>query len=373
MSETVLIIASSETNANLYYATKFLAPDPFIFIQMRGRKILIASGLELDRARKEAAVDEVIPNAKIIQKLKKRGVSPITTTEIASFILRERGALHLVVPMNFPLHYGDGLRKKGFSVRPKPEPFFETRSIKSLAEIDAIRKTQRATERAVWIARDILRKSRIKGKYLYYRGKRLTSEFLKHAMASSLLENDCLAAGTIVACGKQAVDPHGQGAGSLLAHEPIVIDIFPHSMKRRYFSDMSRTFVRGKASAKVKNMHRAVLEAQQIAFSKIRDGASGKSIHQSILSHFEKSGFPTGEIGGRMQGFFHSTGHGLGLEIHEPPRISALDHILKSGEVVTVEPGLYYADAGGVRIEDVVVVTKSGCKNLTKFSKLLEI
>ena len=181
---------------------------------------------------------------------------------------------------------------------------------------------------------------------------RIKVGFLELMINVSLMRSGCIAAHTIISCGKQCVDPHNQGSGPLLAHESIVMDVFPHSSKSRYYADITRTFVRGKASEKLKKMYRAVMAGQDIAFKRIRDGADGAKIHDAISRYFEQLGFKTGEIGGRMQGFLHGTGHGLGLDIHEPPRISRGRDILRAGEVVTVEPGLYYLDAGGVRIED---------------------
>ncbi|MBI2120109.1 MAG: aminopeptidase P family protein, partial [Parcubacteria group bacterium] len=205
------------------------------------------------------------------------------------------------------------------------------------------------------------------------KGKRLTSEMVKEVINVKLMEAGSIAAHTIVSCGTQCVDPHHQGSGPLLACESIIMDVFPRSSRSRYFADMSRTAVRGKASEKLKRMYRAVKEGQDIAFRQIRDGADGMKIHEAIVKYFETCGFRTGEIGGRMQGFFHGTGQGVGLDIHEPPRISRGRDILRAGQVVTVEPGLYYLDAGGVRIEDMVLVTKTGYKNLTRFPKVLEI
>ena len=371
--EAILIIAASERDSNLYYATKFLAPDPFIFAEVRGRKILVMNELELDRARDQAEVHEVIPTSKIVRKLRERGIKPITEAEIVHFLLKERGTEKLLVPADFPIEYADQLRAKGYHIRFKRDPFFEKRMIKTKAEVKAISETQRQTERAVGEAVKILKKSKIKGRYLIYQGKKLTSEYIKQVINVALMESGCIAAHTIVSCGKQCVDPHNQGSGPLLAHESIIMDVFPRSSHSRYFADMTRTVVRGRASEKLKKMYRAVREGQEIAYERIRDGADGMKIHEAIMRRFEQLGFKTGEMGGRMQGFFHGTGHGVGLDIHEPPRISRGHDILRAGEVVTVEPGLYYLDAGGVRIEDMVLVTKTGCTNLAKFPKILEI
>lgn len=370
--EAILIIAASEQDSNLYYATRFIAPDPFVYMEIGGKKIMIMSELELDRARKEADVDEVISTAKIIAKLKSRGIRP-TTTEIIHFLFKERGVTSILVPGTFPVEYVDQLRQKGYQLRSKTDPFYEQRMIKNKMEIKAISETQRHTERAVAKAVDVLKKSKIKGRYIYFKGKRVTSEMMKQIINVSLMEADCIAAHTIISCGKQCVDPHDQGSGPLLAHQSIIMDVFPRSSHTRYFADMTRTFVKGKASEKLKKMYRAVREGQEIAFKSIKAGADGMKIHEAIMRRFEQLGLKTGEIGGRMQGFFHGTGHGVGLDIHEPPRVSKGRDILKAGEVVTVEPGLYYLDAGGVRIEDMVLVTKKGCVNLTKSPKFLEI
>jgi Xaa-Pro aminopeptidase len=371
--EAVLMIAASEADSNLYYATRFMAPDPFIFMEVRGKKVMVMSELEIDRARKEADVDEVVPTSKIVAKLRKQGATRITTADIAAFLLKERGVSKLLVPAGFPIAYADELRAKDFHIRAKHDPFYEGRMIKTKKEIEAVTESIRHTERAIGKAAEVLRKSKIKGRYIYYQGKKLTSEMIKQVLNVSLMESGCIAAHTIVSCGKQCVDPHDQGSGPLLANESIIMDVFPRASDSRYFADITRTFVKGSASEKLKKMYRAVRAGQDIAFKQIKNGADGSKIHEAIMRYFESLGFKTGEMGGRMQGFFHGTGHGLGLDIHEPPRISMGRDILKAGEIVTVEPGLYYLDAGGVRIEDDVLVTKTGCKNLVKFPKFLEI
>ena len=151
------------------------------------------------------------------------------------------------------------------------------------------------------------------------------------------------------------------------------MDVFPQHAESRYFADITRTVVKGQAPPKVRKMFDAVKAGQEIAYRMIKDGVDGSTIHKAIMASFEQQGFATGEQDGRMQGFFHGTGHGVGLEIHEPPRVSARPDILKAGMVVTVEPGLYYLDAGGMRIEDMVVVRSDGCEVLTKAPKILEV
>ncbi len=371
--EGILIIAASEQDANLFYATKFLAPDSFIFIQTNKKKIIIASDLEIDRAKDQSSTDEVLSGSKIAQALKQRGATRVTMVDTAAFVLTENGINSILVPSNFPVSYADLLRKKGFTLNWKNEPFFEERVLKTKEEVKAIASALQYTEKAIHSAVNVLRKSNIRGKYLLYKGKKLTSEFIKQIINVSLMESNCIAAHTIISCFNDCVDPHNQGSGPLLANQSIIMDVFPHSSETKYFADITRTFVRGKASSTLKKIYQTVQEGQDIAFKQIRDGADGSKIHGDIMKHFESRGFKTGEMKGRMQGFFHGTGHGVGIEIHEPPRISVGRDILRTNQTVTVEPGLYYLGIGGVRLEDLVVVNKNNCTNLTKFPKFLEV
>lgn len=371
--EAQLIIAASERDANLYYGTRFIAPDSFVFIQIRGKKFLLMSDLEVDRARSTAEADRVFSTSKLARDFRKQtGRSPFFLELVADF-LKKRRTRNLLVPSDFPVSYADGLRKMKFRVRSKPDPFFEKRGTKSPREIRAIETALHHTEAACRAACQMIARSRIRRGKLYFRGKLLTSEAIKKIINVALMERGCVAQHTIVACGIDGVDPHNEGSGPLLAHHPIVMDIFPQSVATRYYADLSRTVVRGRASLKLKRMFAAVREGQETAFRSIRHGADGSRIHRAIQKRFTELGFPTGEMNGRMQGFFHGTGHGVGLEIHEPPRISVGKDILRAGQVVTVEPGLYYEDAGGVRLEDMVVVTRSGCRILNRLPKILEL
>lgn len=375
MTQARLIIADSEKDANLYYATRFLAPDSFVFVQVDGKKILLMSDLELDRAKSQAKVDEVLSLSQWARKTSQKtktvhGNGSLTAVDL---LLKEYGVTFIQVPSNFPLIYGDELRRYGYEVQAKNDPFFEERMIKTEEEIQKIIETQRSVEQALEAAVGMITASEIKDNFLYAHGQPLTSELIKKVLNMTLMGFECVAQHTIVAGGRDAVDPHNEGNGHLPAHEPIVMDIFPQSARTRYFADMTRTVVRGKASEKVKKMYQAVREGQEIAFRRIKDGADGQAIHQKITDYFESMGFHSGEKDGRMQGFFHGTGHGLGLEVHEPPRISKGKWTLKTGMVVTVEPGLYYLDSGGIRLEDMVVVTSVGVENLTRAPKVLEI
>lgn len=368
-----LIIASSEDDADMYYATRFFVPDPFVYVRIKNRSFAIMSDLEVDRAKKEALVSEVHSYSKWAFHAQKKLNRRPAFIDVVSFFLKSKKIWHISVPHRFPIGYADVLRRNGIRIGVGETPFFKERLFKTSPEINAIAETQRHTEAAMHAAMDAIARSRIQGGYLYKGSKRVTSEDIRLVMDQIFLDQSCVAEHTIVACGKQTCDPHQVGRGPLRAHEPIILDIFPRSKKTNYFADMTRTVVRGNASDALKRLYRTVKEGQDLGLSLVRDGAHGREIHNHITSYFETQGYKTGLKNGRMQGFFHGTGHGVGLEIHEPPRISASDDILREGMVVTVEPGLYYKDIGGVRLEDMVLVKKNGCRNITRFPRILEI
>jgi len=368
-----LFIAASEQDSNLYYATRFMAPDPFIYLEIKGERLMVMSDLEMDRARTQASVDRVLSYSEIEQKAKKQGIKDPTAVDIVHVVLKESKIRRLSVPANFPVIHAARLQERGYSLKPKRDPFYEQRVVKTAEEVRHIEDAQRATEEAVAAAHTLLRRAEIKNEQLWLDGEVVTSERIKKFVNVKLMERDCIAQHTIVAGGEQACDPHNEGSGPLPAHRSIIFDVFPRSATSRYFADMSRTVIRGKVSAELKRLYGAVKDAQEDAIDKIKDGADGMKIHQGICARFEKAGYKTGLVNGRMQGYFHGTGHGVGLDIHEAPRISRTGSLLQEGHVVTVEPGLYYPGLGAVRIEDMVLVTKDGCRNLTNFPKIFEL
>ncbi len=365
----ILFVTASERDANLFYATRFLAPDPFIFIQTASEKILLMNDLEIDRAKAQAAVSRVLSSSEYDRKLKSQGMEHPTAADLISAVLQELAITDLIVPTSFGVELADALRERGYRLTTRKEPFFPERALKSPEEFQAIVQTMRATEDALGCAVEAIRASDIHNGQLYYEGRVLTSEFIKKLINVKLMENDCVAQHTIVACGDDACDPHNEGSGPFRAHEAIVMDVFPKSSRTGYYADISRTVVRGTPSDALRRVYDTVLQGQELGVRMVHEGASGKAIHSAIQEFFEGAGYETGVIGGRMQGFFHGTGHGVGLEIHESPRISRLDDTLQAGHVVTVEPGLYYLGVGGVRIEDTVLVTREGCDNFTLFPK----
>jgi Xaa-Pro aminopeptidase len=377
-----LIYAASETDADLLYATRFFAPDPFIFLQARGRRMVVMNDLEIDRARRQAfdparkaaGQDVVLSTTTLAAAASRRGRPP----GVAGLIAQLLGHLRLRrvdVPRNFPLGLATDLAALGVGVQPQPDPFWPRREIKRAEEVKAITAALRAAEAGLEAGLAALRACAIgKDGYLRHHGRRFTAEDLRAAVDTRIMAEGCLPAHTICAPGDQAVDPHEEGHGPIRAHTPVVMDIFPRSSRTGYFGDLTRTVVRGRAAEKLKEVYALVNEGVRLGHRQVRPGASGQAIHRNILRLFEERGYRTGVQGGRMQGFFHGTGHGLGLQIHEAPSISARPTPrLRAGHVVTVEPGLYYLGLGGVRIEDVALVTAGGSRNLTRVPKFLEL
>jgi Xaa-Pro aminopeptidase len=374
---TFLQIATPEIDADIYYATRFAAPDPVILIEHHGQKILAVTDFERDRALKVATVDTVWPALTVAaEDARRRRTTPdLTPSGLAAAALRKLKVSLVEVPASMPIGFVERLHAMGFKLHIRSEDTFPRRLTKGPDEVRAIVAVQRATERAMAAAASMLRASRIVGRELRYAGKRLCAEDLRQAIQSTLLERQCIGAHTIVAVGNQAVDPHEEGHGPIRPGQPVVIDIFPRSMRTLYFADMTRTLVRGQPQRALVAQYRAVLKAQNKALSLIRPGVAVRAVHQAVQQVFADRGFVTGEQNGRLQGFTHSTGHGVGLEIHEPPRIGVAPESVRfrAGMIVTVEPGLYYYGVGGVRIEDLVLVTRQGIRNLTRYPKKLVV
>jgi Xaa-Pro aminopeptidase len=371
-SKARLIVAASETDPDMLYATKFWAPDPFIFLEWNGRRTLVLSDLEIDRGRKQADADEFVMFNKLEREVQGKSKKAPPYEKVLAHFLRKRRVRTAIVPANFQLRYAEELASNGIRVRAMNGLFWPERAAKSDKEIEMISHALRITETGLKRAIEILRASKPgSGKKLRWSGKTLTSEMLRAEIDSTILRVGGVPTGTIVAGGDQACDPHERGSGPLYADSLIILDVFPRDAKTGYFGDLTRTVLRGRASEAQRKLWNTVKAGQALALKKIKAGIDGMTIHKAIQDFFAERGFPTEVRKGRRVGFFHGTGHGLGLEIHEHPRLQKVT--LKERQVLTVEPGLYYPGRGGVRQEDVVVVTKSGCRVLSHSPKQLEI
>jgi Xaa-Pro aminopeptidase len=377
--QNLLVIGAPENDADAYHLSGFLAPDSVICLRVAGKTYLVVSSLEYGRAEKEAPVDRLLSHEELeIMRLARELKSGAKAYAAAVANLLDELGAHgspIVVPADFAIVYADELRARGVTLIPDGKLFDGLRRAKTEEEISHIRKTQSAVEAACTHAVVILEGTGIRDDgTLEWGGETLTSEKLRGEIDVELLKRGCATDGTIVAGGPQGADPHERGHGPLKAGESIIVDIFPVDLSTRYYSDMTRTFVKGEPNDGLQEMYHAVLESQEAALSMIKAGINGKDVHNKVAEVLHEAGYKTNvhdqEEGKPLtKGFFHGTGHGVGLEIHEAPRVSIADDELIPGDVISVEPGVYDPEVGGVRIEDLVVVTEDGCRNLTSFPK----
>jgi Xaa-Pro aminopeptidase len=369
---TRLIVAASETDPDMLYATKFWAPDPFIFLEQNGKRTLVLTDLEIDRGRKQAKADEFVSYNQLEREVQGKSKKFPSYEKVLAHFLRTRRVRSTIVPSNFPLGYAQELAANKIHLRPTNGLFWPQRETKSDKELQLMGEALRITETGMARAIEVLKASKARpNKQLRWSGKPLTSEVLRAEIDSAILRAGGIPNGTIVAGGDQACDPHNRGSGPLYANSLIILDVFPRHAKSGYFGDLTRTVLRGRATDAQRKLWETVRAGQALALRKVKAGVDGPEIHKAIQNFFTERGYPTEIRKGRRVGFFHGTGHGLGLEIHEYPRLQKVT--LKNRQTLTVEPGLYYPGVGGVRHEDVVVVTKSGCKILSRFPKRLEI
>ena len=369
----VLIYGDTFRSPELRHEVPLGVPDPFLYAEKDGSKHIATSSMELPRlsalglfelhSSEELGSDELIAS----------GLSyPEVRTELAVRAALRLGVREAVVPETFPLWLADRLRAEGVELAVDASFFDERRRVKTTAEVDGIRRAQRAAEAAMDTARELLRRAEPNGEGLVLDGEPLTVERMKAAMNVTFAAHGTSADDFIVAPGAQGAVGHDMGSGAIAPGVPIVIDIWPRDNESFVYSDMTRTFVVGDVPDDVRTWHRLCQEALDRAISEIRAGADGRAIFDGTCEIFEAAGEPTQrtkEPGVPLaDGFFHGLGHGVGLEVHEAPGLGLAAKLpLVAGDVVTVEPGLYRQGYGGVRLEDLVLVTENGAENLTDY------
>jgi len=365
-----LVDADSE-DATQYYLSGFDAPDPFLTLYTGEVHLLFTRSLEYGRAKREAraATVERGTDFDYATHVEEYGLEEGRSRTIAAF-LDAHGVDSVATPPRFPLQTADGLRGRGIDVQADAEDTVtEVRATKTDAEIEHIREAQRANEAAMRRAEELIAgaEADTEGR-LRSDGEVLTSERVKEEIEVTLLRHGCALDETIVACGRDAADPHERGSGPLQVDEPIIVDIFPRSKETRYHADMTRTFCHGEPTDRLVEWFELTDEAREAALAAVEPGTTGDEVHAAASTVYEDAGLPTlREDPTAETGFIHSTGHGIGLDVHEQPSVSPDAGELKPGHVITIEPGLYDPDVGGVRIEDLVVVTEDGYENLTDY------
>ena len=369
-----LLFADTHSSADMLYFGRVEVHDPFIAFGVRGKKITVQSALEFGRVKKTGDFDLVLSREAWLDRARELYGDHAGAAEIIATLAGEYRLRHFRVADDFPASLYVKLTALGLKLTFANGLLFPEREIKSAWEAGCIREGNRLCSVGYTVAEKILRSAKIKGRSLIYQGKPLTSERLRFALETAIQEQGGNPQDTIVAGGDQACDPHERGSGPLRPDELIIIDIFPRVVKTGYFGDMTRTFLKGRASEAQRKLVAAVREAQKRATKAIRAGVDGRVVHKTVTDYFASAGFETKQGKDGSVGFFHGTGHGLGLAVHDPGRMSpTVAYPLKKGSVMTVEPGLYYPGLGGCRWEDVVQVTATGTKPLSKHPYVWEI
>jgi len=370
--DAVLLVGSGETTLDIEYVTGFRAVDPVVCLCSEKKRWLVVPEMEFGRAETAGATRsvEVLTPARLgIRRNMQRRLSAW-----AGAVMKKAGVRTAVVPGWFPLGVARKLERSGLRLRIAQQDLFPGRAVKSQEEIRHITASQQAAVIAMRAAIRLIADAEIDGNaWLQQRGRRLTSEIVREHIMKVLLEHGCMGRDVIVAGGRQAADPHCMGEGPLRAHESIVIDIFPRHLVSGYWGDLTRTVVRGKASPELRRIYQAVRAAQTHALRTMRPGKSLTAPHRAAVETFASLGLVTNREAARPTGFIHGTGHGVGLAIHEAPSLGAVAGKLRAGHVVTVEPGWYDPDIGGVRIEDTVVMTRHGWRYLAPCEKRFEV
>src|SRR5712692_5504301 len=379
----LLFYADGYRFPDVYHTTRFLAPDPVIALEGAEELVLLVSSLEEGRARKESRATTVLNiNDYGAQELSGRGISgPEFWATLMKRFLDVRGLRRVAVAPYFPLAEADRLREMGVELVVAND-LSERRRVKRPDEIEAIEAAQRATEAAWREGVNAIRRAKVRpDKTLELDGAVFTAERLRAIVETALLELGYASNGAICAPGPQAADPHQIGSGPLHVAEPIVMDIFPQHKQTRYWADMTRTVSKGEPPAEIGKIYEVVKRAQDAGIKALRPGVTGREVHELVEDIIWQAGYDTLRSGQKKdpsdptpRGFIHSTGHGVGLEIHEAPYIARSGTApLLPGDVVTIEPGVYDPAIGGVRLEDMLVITESGARNLTQAPRELVV
>ena len=374
----VLIYADTIRSPEMRREVPIAIPDPFLYVERDGERHVVLTSFEIDRVR-------TVPGAPMPHAYEEFGFDDLVAQglprkevnlEVAVKACRELGVTEAAVPWTFPARFADRLREAGVSVRPELELFEGRRRVKSDGQLAGMRRAQRAAEEGMDAARALLRRAESDGGGLHLDGAPLTSERVKAAILEVFTARSMAAEEFIVAHGSQSAVGHEMGSGAIAEGEPIVIDLWPKDIETACYADMTRTFVVGDPPEEIARYHALCKEALDRSVDAIRPGRPGADVFRIACEVFHEAGEPTqlskrpGEV--LEDGFYHGLGHGVGLEVHEEPSLDRAPGTLVAGDVVTVEPGCYRHGYGGVRLEDLVLVTEDGAETVTDYPYELE-
>jgi Xaa-Pro aminopeptidase len=375
----VLIVADTRSAPEMRHEVPLMIPDPFLYAEAGGKRHVAVGSLEKSRIEELGAGLEVTPFDELgVEELMRRGVNEDELfRELYLRACRSFGLEQARVPATFPIGIGDHLRANGVELAVDPEHFRARRRVKNEAELAGIRRAQSAAETAMSSVRDALGRSERRDGVLALEGETLTCEMLKQLVDQAFVAHGASAEESIVSHGAQTAVGHDTGSGPIGADDVVLLDLFPLDKASACYADMTRVFAVGSPPDEIRAYQGPVREALELAVGMVRPGVDGKEIHRAVCDFFHEHGYPTqlhkeeGEV--LEDGFYHGTGHGVGLAVHEAPYLGRIGHELVAGDVITIEPGLYRKGVGGVRLEDLVLVTEDGCEVLTDFPYDLEV
>ena len=374
----VLIVGDTVRSAELRHEVPLVIGDPFLYLEQGGQKHMVAPSMELVRLPADAGIephpleelgaDDLFSSGRTLEEI----ANELTLRACTTF-----GISTAVVPPDFPLARADFLRANGIELTPDRRFFDDRRRVKTAAELAGIRRAQRAAEAGMAVGRDLLARAERNGTGLVVDGEPLTCELIKLHAGRAFEEHGAPCEDPIASHGSQTAVGHDAGSGQIQEGDVVLFDFFPRDRESGCFADMTRTFVVGQAPDELREYHRLAKEALDLCVEAIRPGLDGAELHRMVCELFHEHGHATqlhkepGQV--LDSGFYHATGHGVGLEVHEKPGIGRLGDEFVAGDVLAIEPGLYRAGYGGVRLEDLILVTEDGCEVLTEFPYDLEV
>ena len=376
---TVLIVGDTVRTPELRHEVPLGIPDAFFYVELDGRRVVAISAMESARVVGLGTGLEVRPLEEFgADELRRSGIDANAyTNELAVRIARGLDIAEATVPRGFPLGIADVLRSSDVELTVDQKLFDDRRRRKSSHELAGIRRAQKAAEAGMAVARDLLRRAEPSNGGLSVDGRQLTCELVKQHVQAAFLAHGASAQELIVSHGAQTAVGHDMGSGPIGADDVIVLDLFPFDLESSCLADLTRTFVVGSVPDEIRDWHRICREALALAAAEVRPGADGGDIYRLVSEFFAERGFPTlltkpeGDV--LLDGFYHGLGHGVGLEVHESPSLGMIGEELVAGDVITIEPGLYRQGFGGVRVEDLLLVTEDGYELLTDCPYDLEV
>ena len=374
MTTSAIVMAGiPAVNKSLYQAMRFNVGDPAAIIQFTGdrnERLLILRDIEMDRARAKANAETVKCPADYAPAEGLSGDRETATAQATAECLAQAGVSSITSDRTLPLSFIHEIRERGIEIGYDPDLGVLDRRQKSEQEVELLRQAQSDTESAIRMACELIAgASPSSSGVLQHEGSDLTSERIRELIDLHLLRLGYETTPSIVAGGRCGGDCHERGAGSLRTEEPIIIDVFPRNKETMYVGDCTRCVV-------IASMHAAIIEAKAAATAATRAGVTGEQVHEATLerihAHGFASGLPAKDDPADRVAMTHGTGHGVGLDVHEPPLLDFGGPVLLKGDALTIEPGLYAPEIGGLRIEDMVIVTEEGTINLNSLPEGLD-